>query len=72
LYFIISFITLKYLFPPLSQYAHGYQAPRKSRHQLARSPVMQPWRLYVTGNGFDLWHGIPSSISEFREYAPPV
>lgn len=24
--------------------------------------------LYVIGNGFDLWHGIPSSYSKFREY----
>lgn len=24
--------------------------------------------LYVIGNGFDLWHGIPSSYSSFREY----
>lgn len=29
---------------------------------------MKPSILYVIGNGFDLWHGIPSSYSRFREY----
>jgi len=24
--------------------------------------------LYIIGNGFDLWHGIPSSYWRFREY----
>ena len=27
-----------------------------------------PSKLYVIGNGFDLWHGIPSSYWDFREY----
>lgn len=25
-------------------------------------------KLYVIGNGFDLWHGIPSSLAEFKHY----
>lgn len=25
-------------------------------------------KLYVIGNGFDLWHGIPSSLAEFKRY----
>ncbi|PUA96394.1 abortive infection AbiH-like protein [Acidovorax sp. 107] len=29
---------------------------------------MQPTKLYVIGNGFDLWHGIPSSYARFKEY----
>jgi len=29
---------------------------------------MQPAKLYVIGNGFDLWHGIPSSYARFKEY----
>ncbi|MCK9986148.1 MAG: hypothetical protein AzoDbin1_02620 [Azoarcus sp.] len=24
--------------------------------------------LYVIGNGFDLWHGIPSSLAQFKQY----
>lgn len=29
---------------------------------------MKPQKLYVIGNGFDLWHGIPSSLARFKEY----
>ena len=29
---------------------------------------MHPTKLYVIGNGFDLWHGIPSSYAQFRDY----
>ena len=29
---------------------------------------MHPTKLYVIGNGFDLWHGIPSSYAQFKEY----
>lgn len=29
---------------------------------------MRPSTLYVIGNGFDLWHGIPSSYARFKEY----
>ena len=29
---------------------------------------MRPTKLYVIGNGFDLWHGIPSSYAQFKEY----
>ena len=29
---------------------------------------MRPIELYVIGNGFDLWHGIPQSCSQFKEY----
>lgn len=29
---------------------------------------MKSHRLYVIGNGFDLWHGIPSSLTQFKRY----
>lgn len=29
---------------------------------------MKPRKLYVIGNGFDLWHGIPSGLPQFKEY----
>lgn len=29
---------------------------------------MKPRKLYVIGNGFDLWHGIPSSLAQFKQY----
>lgn len=29
---------------------------------------MHATKLYVIGNGFDLWHGIPSSYAQFKEY----
>ena len=29
---------------------------------------MKPRKLYVIGNGFDLWHGIPSSSDKFKQY----
>lgn len=29
---------------------------------------MTPSRLYVIGNGFDLWHGIPSTFADFKAY----
>ena len=29
---------------------------------------MKPHKLYVIGNGFDLWHGIPSSLAQFKQY----
>jgi hypothetical protein len=29
---------------------------------------MRPTKLFIIGNGFDLWHGIPSSYSQFKEY----
>ncbi|WP_060985205.1 bacteriophage abortive infection AbiH family protein [Delftia acidovorans] len=29
---------------------------------------MKPQKLYVIGNGFDLWHGIPSSLARFKQY----
>ncbi|WP_022960745.1 bacteriophage abortive infection AbiH family protein [Halopseudomonas pelagia] len=29
---------------------------------------MYSTKLYVIGNGFDLWHGIPSSYVQFKEY----
>jgi Bacteriophage abortive infection AbiH len=29
---------------------------------------MLPSTLYIIGNGFDLWHGIPSSCKQFKEY----
>ncbi|HEY6897925.1 MAG TPA: bacteriophage abortive infection AbiH family protein [Rhodocyclaceae bacterium] len=29
---------------------------------------MKARKLYVIGNGFDLWHGIPSSLAEFKQY----
>lgn len=29
---------------------------------------MRPRKLYVIGNGFDLWHDIPSSLARFKQY----
>jgi hypothetical protein len=29
---------------------------------------MKPRKLYVIGNGFDLWHGIPSRLVQFKQY----
>ncbi|WP_321897074.1 AbiH family protein [Burkholderia cepacia] len=29
---------------------------------------MRPTSLYVIGNGFDLWHRIPSSYADFKAY----
>jgi len=29
---------------------------------------MKPQKLYVIGNGFDLWHDIPSSLAQFKQY----
>ncbi|VFR47665.1 unnamed protein product [plant metagenome] len=29
---------------------------------------MRPTTLYVIGNGFDLWHGIPSGLGAFKQY----
>lgn len=29
---------------------------------------MRPITLYVIGNGFDLWHGIPSGLGDFKHY----
>ena len=29
---------------------------------------MKSHTLYVIGNGFDLWHGIPSSLAQFKQY----
>lgn len=29
---------------------------------------MPPTTLYIIGNGFDLWHGIPSRLGDFKEY----
>ncbi len=29
---------------------------------------MKSRTLYVIGNGFDLWHGIPSSLAQFKQY----
>lgn len=29
---------------------------------------MAPTTLYIIGNGFDLWHGIPSGLGDFKEY----
>ena len=29
---------------------------------------MRPNTLYVIGNGFDLWHGIPSGLGDFKHY----
>lgn len=29
---------------------------------------MRPITLYVIGNGFDLWHGIPSGLGAFKQY----
>jgi hypothetical protein len=29
---------------------------------------LQDRKLYVIGNGFDLWHGIPSSFAQFKEF----
>lgn len=33
---------------------------------------MKPRKLYVIGNGFDLWHGIPSSLAQFKQYVQAV
>lgn len=30
---------------------------------------MKPTQLFIIGNGFDLWHGIPSSYGSFKTYA---
>lgn len=30
---------------------------------------MNQTKLYIIGNGFDLWHGIPSSLGDFKKYA---
>lgn len=30
--------------------------------------VSSPSTLYIIGNGFDLWHGIPSSLASFKDY----
>jgi hypothetical protein len=30
--------------------------------------LVKPKRLYVIGNGFDLWHDIPSRFSDFKSY----
>src|SRR6266581_3083432 len=29
---------------------------------------MKNRKLYIIGNGFDLWHGIPSSFAQFKEF----
>ncbi len=29
---------------------------------------MKPQKLYVIGNGFDLWHDIPSGLAQFKQY----
>ena len=29
---------------------------------------MKSRTLYVIGNGFDLWHGVPSSLAQFKQY----
>src|SRR6266700_2751685 len=29
---------------------------------------MKSRKLYIIGNGFDLWHGIPSSFAQFKEF----
>lgn len=31
-----------------------------------------PRKLYVIGNGFDLWHGIPSQFRQFKQYVKEV
>ncbi len=33
---------------------------------------MQPSKLYVIGNGLDLWRGIPSSYARFKEDVVPL
>lgn len=33
---------------------------------------MHPTTLYIIGNGFDLWHGIPSSLGAFKQYVLDV
>jgi len=30
--------------------------------------IQQPTTLYIIGNGFDLFHGVKSSYSAYREY----
>jgi Bacteriophage abortive infection AbiH len=29
---------------------------------------MKDRKLYIIGNGFDLWHGMPTGLSEFKEF----
>lgn len=33
-----------------------------------RKTKILPTTLYIIGNGFDLWHGIPSGLGDFKEY----
>ncbi len=33
---------------------------------------MKSRTLYVVGNGFDLWHGIPSSLAQFKQYVQAI
>ncbi|MCW2478041.1 bacteriophage abortive infection AbiH family protein [Candidatus Symbiopectobacterium sp. NZEC135] len=33
---------------------------------------MPPTTLYIIGNGFDLWHGIPSTFGHFKDYVQNV
>ena len=33
---------------------------------------MKSRTLYVIGNGFDLWHGIPSSLAQFKQYVQAI
>ena len=40
----------------------------QSNHQQTFSNA-KPTKLYIIGNGFDLWHGIPSGYWHFKEYA---
>ncbi|SFU61120.1 bacteriophage abortive infection AbiH family protein [Pseudoduganella namucuonensis] len=37
-------------------------------NQRQRAVDEKPTKLYIIGNGFDLWHGIPSGYWNFKEY----
>lgn len=39
---------------------------RSNHRQVAKQE--KPTKLYIIGNGFDLWHGIPSGYWNFKEY----
>lgn len=40
----------------------------RATHLNRRKGAMNSRTLYVIGNGFDLWHGIPSSLAQFKQY----
>lgn len=46
---------------------HQYNSDKSDNFANDKLPI-RPSKLYIIGNGFDLWHQIPSSYSQFKEY----